>query len=349
LFHKKHLLVLMMNMKNTVSMPPSKLSFYINVIKITFAILLVGFVLSQTDLSSLGALLQKISSFWLIFAFLLFALLVVIKAMQYHILLEKKTAYPGVLNVVIVQNAVSNFVATGAGIASYLTLFRLEQGVKLSRSALAFLLAKVGDLISIWLFMLISSLVLWPQVTSLHGLIVLLLTIISLAILFFCIVVFLRQKFVSMLAWLVDGLKLSRFGFINKLMGLLSSLAEQKHSFVFHMVGIGVVFSLVYMAVTMAWIYASLQTFSFSIGILPVIFVNIFMQLISYLPIQVFGGLGVNETTSLYLYGIFGFPQNELAAVLIATRLLFYLTNLAVLLYLPVYTLFYSPKTAEKH
>ena len=107
-------------------------------------------------------------------------------------------------------------------------------------------------------------------------------------------------------------------------------------------VGLGAAFSLVYMAVTMAWIYASLRTFSFEIGILPVIFVNIFMQLISYLPIQVFGGLGVNETTSLYLYGIFGFPQTELAAVLIATRLLFYLTNLAVLLYLPAHTYFFD-------
>ena len=130
-------------------------------------------------------------------------------------------------------------------------------------------------------------------------------------------------------------------------MDLLASLAEQEHGFVFRMVGTGIAFSLIYMTVTMLWLYASLQTFSFEIQFLQVVFVNIFMQLISYLPIQVFGGLGVNETTSLYLYGIFNFPQTELAAILIGTRLLFYLTNLVVLLYLPVHTLFFS-RSAQK-
>ena len=110
----------------------------------------------------------------------------------------------------------------------------------------------------------------------------------------------------------------------------------------FRMIGIGILFSLVYLAVTMLWLYASLQAFSFDTGILPVVFVNVLMQLVSYLPIQVFGGLGVTETTMLYFYGFFNFPQTELAAVLIGNRLLFYLTNLAVLLYLPLHALYFK-------
>ena len=317
------------------------LSFW-NIAKIVLALLLIWFVLSKTDLTQLFALRERISLLWLVVGIILYFTLTLLKALQYYFLISRRVDYPQVLNIVVVQNAISNFIATGAGIASYLALFRVEQGVKVSRAALAFLLTKVGDLISIWLFMLVSSLLVWQQVTSLHGLIVLLLAVIGAAILGFFVTVFLRQKFIAVLAWFVDKLKLSRLGFVNKLMDLLSNLAEQEHGFVFRMVGIGVAFSLVYMAVTMAWIYASLQTFSFAIGILPVVFVNIFMQLISYLPIQVFGGLGVNETTSLYLYGIFNFPQTELAAVLIGARLLFYLTNLAVLLYLPVHALFFS-------
>jgi uncharacterized protein (TIRG00374 family) len=313
-----------------------------NILKIILAFALAGFVLSKTDLTQLFALRERISLSWLVIEIVLFFILTLLKALQYYFLIGRRVDYPQVLNIVVVQNAISNFIATGAGIASYLALFRVEQGVKVSRAALAFLLTKVGDLISIWLFMLVASLIVWPQVTSLHALIILSLTIIGAAIFIFFIAVFLRQKFVALLAWFVEKLKLSRIGLVTKLMDLLTSLAEQEHAFVFRMVGIGVVFSLVYMAVTMAWIYASLQTFSFAIGVLPVVFVNIFMQLISYLPIQVFGGLGVNETTSLYLYGIFNFPQTELAAVLIATRLLFYLTNLLVLLYLPVHAMFLS-------
>ena len=318
-----------------------------NIAKIILALILVWFVLSKTDLTQLYALRERISLPWLALTLLLYFSLTLLKALQYYFLIGRRVDYPQVLNIVVVQNAISNFIATSAGIASYLALFRVEQGVKVGRAALAFLLAKVGDLISIWLFMLASSLLVWPLVASFHSLILLSLSFIGVAILGFFAAVFLRQKFVSVLAWFVEKLKLSRFGFVNKLMDLLASLAEQEHGFVFRMVGTGIAFSLIYMTVTMLWLYASLQTFSFEIQFLQVVFVNIFMQLISYLPIQVFGGLGVNETTSLYLYGIFNFPQTELAATLIGTRLLFYLTNLVVLLYLPVHTLFFS-RSAQK-
>ena len=324
-----------------------KIPFW-NIAKIILALILVWFVLSKTDLTQLYALRERISLPWLAAVIVLYFSLTLLKALQYYFLIGRRVDYPQVLNIVVVQNAISNFIATSAGIASYLALFRVEQGVKVSRAALAFILAKVGDMISIWLFMLISSLLVWPQVTSFHSLIILLLAVIGVAVLGFFWAVFLRQKFVSILTWLIDKLKLSQLSFVNKLMDLLSTLAEQEHGFVFRMVGTGIAFSLIYMTVTMLWLYASLQTFSFDIGILQVIFVNIFMQLISYLPIQVFGGLGVNETTSLYLYSIFNFPQTELAAVLIATRLLFYLTNLAVLLYLPAHTLFFSRSSQKE-
>ena len=318
-----------------------------SIAKIILALILVWFVLSKTDLTQLYALRERISLPWLALTLLLYFSLTLLKALQYYFLIGRRVDYPQVLNIVVVQNAISNFIATSAGIASYLALFRVEQGVKVSRAALAFLLAKVGDLISIWLFMLVSSLLVWPLVASFHSLILLSLSFIGVAILGFFAAVFLRQKFVSVLAWFVEKLKLSRLGFVNKLMDLLANLAEQEHGFVFRMVGTGIAFSLIYMTVTMLWLYASLQTFSFEIQFLQVVFVNIFMQLISYLPIQVFGGLGVNETTSLYLYSVFNFPQTELAATLIGTRLLFYLTNLAVLLYLPVHTLFFS-RSAQK-
>ncbi len=324
-----------------MSESPKKFPIW-NIAKIILALILVWFVLSKTDLTQLFALREKISLPWLAAVVVLYFSLTLLKALQYYFLLGRRVDYPQVLNIVVVQNAISNFIATSAGIASYLALFRVEQGVKVSRAALAFLLTKVGDLISIWLFMLISSLLVWPQVTSFHGLIILSLIVIGAAILGFFAAVLLRQRFVSIISWFVEKLKLSRLGFVNKLMDFLSSLAEKEHAFVFRMVGTGIAFSLIYMAATMMWLYASLQTFSFVIGFLPVVFVNIFMQLISYLPIQVFGGLGVNETTSLYLYGIFNFPQAELAAVLIATRLLFYLTNLFVLLYLPAHALMFN-------
>jgi uncharacterized membrane protein YbhN (UPF0104 family) len=318
-----------------------------NILKVLLAFALVGFVLSQTDLAQLFDLRKRMDATWLTIVILSYFLLTLLKACQYYFLVGRRVGYPQVLNIVIVQNSVSNFIATGAGIASYLTLFRVEQGVKLSRAAVAFLLTKVGDLISIWLFLMAASWAVWPHVGALHSLVSILLTGIGIVIALFFMMVFLRQEFVSLLRTLLDGLRISRLTFVSKGVDFLENIAEQEQSFVFQTIGLSLLFSLLYMSVTLLWLYASLRAFSFRIDILPTVFVNMLIQLVSYLPVQVFGGLGVNETTMLYLYGYFQASQTELAAVLIGGRLLFYLTNLAVLLYLPLHTLFFirSSKT----
>jgi uncharacterized membrane protein YbhN (UPF0104 family) len=310
-----------------------------NILKVTLALALAAYVLSKTELDELFALRQRIRFGWLAAVFLSYALLTVLKALQYYFLIGRRVAYPQVLNIVVLQNATSNFIAISAGIVSYLTLFRLEQSVKLSHAAIAFLITKVGDLIAIWLFLVAASLVVWPQVGGLHALIVAALATMGAALSVFFAVVLLRERSVSLLQALVDKFELARLGIVKRLMEILHSLAAQEEGFVFRMLGMGILFSLVYMLVTLAWLYAGLQTFSFDVAIAPVVFVNVLMQLFSYLPIQVLGGLGVSETSLLYLYGFFNLPQTELAAVLIGTRVLFYAANLAVLLYLPLHSL----------
>ncbi|HEY2982274.1 MAG TPA: lysylphosphatidylglycerol synthase domain-containing protein [Anaerolineales bacterium] len=310
-----------------------------NILKIALALVLAAYVLSRTELDQLFALRERIQFGWLAAVFILYILLTVLKALQYYFLIGRQVAYAQVLNIVVIQNTTSNFIATSAGIASYLTLFRVEQGVKLSRAAVAFLITKVGDLISIWLFLAAAGLGVWPQVEALHAVTVAALAGIGAALAVFFAVVLLRERSVSLLQTLVDRLGLGRLGIVKRLMQILHSLAAQEQGFVFRMLGMGILFSLLYMLVTLAWLYAGLQTFSFDVALAPVVFVNVLMQLFSYLPIQVLGGLGVSETSLLYLYGLFGLPQTELAAVLIGTRVLFYAANLVVLLYLPLHSL----------
>lgn len=319
-----------------------------NALKILLALVLAGFVISKTDFKELFSLRERIAPAWLVTVFLLYIFLTILKALQYYFLIGRRVGYDQVLHVVIIQNAVSNFIATGAGIASYLTLFRVEHGLKISRAALAFILAKIGDFISIWLLLFTASLFIWPQIGMFHLVVEIILTAVGVAILGFFTAVILRHKFISTLRVVLIWLKLIRIGLVSKGLDTLQLLAEQEQSYIFRVIGLGTMFSMFYMVVTMAWLYASLRAFSFQIELMLTVFVNTLIQLVSYLPIQVFGGLGVNETTMLYLYGSFGFSQTELAAVLIAARLLFYATNLFVLLYLPFHTFFINLSSKNK-
>jgi uncharacterized membrane protein YbhN (UPF0104 family) len=63
------------------------------------------------------------------------------------------------------------------------------------------------------------------------------------------------------------------------------------------------------------------------------------VQLISIIPIQVFGGLGVSEVTTMYLYGLFGVTAEVIAPILVGARVLFYLTNLSYVLWIAIDTI----------
>jgi uncharacterized membrane protein YbhN (UPF0104 family) len=179
-------------------------------------------------------------------------------------------------------------------------------------------------------------------VQALHGAILTLLGVIGAVILAFFLAVGLRHKFVSMLRSFLEWTRLGRIALVKKAAGILETVAGQEQGFTPSMMWVGNLLSALRLALTLAWFYASLRAFSFHVDVLVVVFVNLLMQLVAYLPFQVFGGLGVTETTSLFFYGFFSVPQTELAAVLIGHRLLFYAANLFMLLYLPVHALFFN-------
>lgn len=316
-----------------------------NLVKILLALALVGFVLSKTDFQELISLRGEIQPLWLAGVFLLYYLLTLLKALQYYFLLDRQVDYSKVLHVVVIQNAVSNFIAAGAGIASYLALFKVEHDVKISRSALAFILTKVGDFISIWFLLFVSSLMIWEQIAVYHLAVELVLGVIGAVVLVFFTAIILRYKFTALIRAILERLRLDRLSFISKGMDLLHVLVDQPQVFIFRTIGLGTMFSMVYMLVTMSWLYISFRAFSLQVEWMVTVFVNSLLQLISYLPIQVMGGLGVNESAILYLYGAFDISQVRLAAVLIGSRVLFYLANLIALLYLPFYSYFVQKST----
>jgi uncharacterized membrane protein YbhN (UPF0104 family) len=316
-----------------------------NLIKVTLAFLLIFFVLSKTDLAALYALRTQVDTGWILLAFGLFFLMTVLKAFQYRLFLKQDISYTQMLYIVVIQNVVSNFVATGAGIASYFALSRIEQGVKLSRSGVAFLLTKVADVIAIWIFLLASTVLVWEHIMPLRGFVIGLLIALGITILLVVLSILLRQKFSTLLSRLFEKLKLGSLKYVRLGLDVLDEVVAQEEIFSLRLLGLATVYSLIYLLVTMWWFLANIRSFDVQIGMIAVVFVNVFIQLLSNIPIQAFGGLGVNESTSLYLYQFFYTGQQELASALIGIRILFYLMNLATLLYLPFHKLLSGGQT----
>jgi hypothetical protein len=314
-----------------------------NLLKIILAFGLLLYVLSTFELSSFGATLRNASVFWLIVSGALYLLLTLLKALQYSVLMRGKLTYPQVLNVTIWQNAVSNFFLAGAGIAAYVTMTRLEHEVKVSRSMTIFLLTKMGDLIAIWAALFAASYLVWPEIGSLQTPVVILMIGIGSAILLFFLAILLRQRFVSMFTRSLEWFNVSNLKFIESGMKYLQSLASMEQSKVLSTLAILVLYSFLYLAVTVVCSYTNLRIFHLQPDVSAILFVSVLIQLISYFPVSVFGGLGINETSSLYFWSFFDLPQGLLAPALIGIRVVFYLFNLLPLIYLPVYAVFLKP------
>lgn len=317
---------------------------YWNFLKIAIALLLVGFVLSRTDLNQLLDLLGRISVFWLAVHAFLFLSSTLLKALQYYVLMDAYVAYPQVLNIIVLQNAVSNYLASSAGVISYLTLLRVEHDVKVSRSALVFLLTKIGDLIVIWAGLLFSSFLVWNQIGGFHEVVIFLLAGIGGTLLVFLFTVLFREKFVHWIKLVFDRLGLSRIQKMQNGMNTLRALSRLEQGWLFARLARVLILSLTYFVFSLAWFYTGFLIFGLHLDIPAFIFIFVFLQLISYVPIQIFGGLGVTESSTLYFWGFFNVSSAVLAPILVWVRILFYMLNLLPLIYLPVYSLFFANK-----
>lgn len=306
-----------------------------NIAKLFLAVLLIFFVVSKTNLAQIKAITGDIVWGWFALHFFSFVVMTLLKAYQYHVLIGKRTKYKEVLRIVIWQNAISNFISNSAGVASYMAMLKAEQNVKLTRSGVVFLITKFGDLLAICLYLAISAAVVWNQIHSLRWITILLVIGMIMGLATFLVTVLWRERFVALLAGILASLKLNRFSLVSRGVDALRSLAQEGQAIVVSMLQTGMLMSFIYMTVTMVYTYTSIRMFGVQLGVWPLIYVAALMQLVSFVPIQVLGGLGVTEVTSVYLYSIFGLDQSKMSAVLLGWRAIFYLMNAFLLVYLP--------------
>lgn len=318
-----------------------------NTLKLILAIGLSVFVLSRTNLSELVETLRSASIPWLVVSTLLFVLVTLLKTLQYFVLMRNKLSFSQVLNLIIWQNTISNYFLTSAGIVAYITMTRMDHEIKVSRSVTTFLLTKAGDLTAVWFVLLVSTGLLWHRMGVLQMPALFLILVIGIVVLTFFLAVFLRQSFVNSVKMLADRTGMSRFGLVSRVLMLLQDIADMDQGRVLSVLGKLILCSFAYLAVTLAWSYANLAVFNLFMQPMPFIFVFALIQLISYIPIAVFGGLGITESSALYFWNHFDVPPDVLAPAMIGVRFVFYLVNLIPLIYLPLYAVSHGSKNNQ--
>ena len=307
-----------------------------SILKFIVGLILFGYVFSQTSLKEIIALLKSIPLLSLIILFLLFILQTMMKALQYWILLKDDTDYFSVLRVIALQNAIANLVSVIAGVASYLTVLKTKQKIYLKQSSTVFITIKAGDLFSIGIFTSISAYFVWEEIIILHEIIILLLSSIFLGIVFLWLLILFKEKLFLAIKRLISSINYSEISIIKKSLAYLEWISKQDHKKLLKTMLKVTLLSIGYLTIGMLYHYSQVKMLNIPIDIWPIIFIISISQILSYLPIHIFGGLGFSEMTELYLFSLFGIFTN-LPAALISLRILAYLFQIIALIWLAIY------------
>jgi uncharacterized protein (TIRG00374 family) len=312
---------------------PRRSARFWSVAKTALALALIGFILSRTNLSDLTNLHHRISFTWLAASVALFALLNGARAHQYFLLIGGKARFSRVLSLTIYQNTMSNFVASSAGALLYMTMLSAGEGVKFRAAAASFVIAKMGDLIAVGALLAVSAAFVWDQIEPLRELVALLVAgVIGLAIAA-ALLLFFRQAFVGQVDRILDRVGAKRSKLVLRMLEILRSLAADDLRAARGTLAVGLGYSALVMLINVAWLYANFRAFSVDAPIAAVSLMNAMLQLLSWIPIQVFGGLGVVEAALLYFAAMFGIQESTMAPVSIGIRALLYLSSLLLLSY----------------
>jgi uncharacterized membrane protein YbhN (UPF0104 family) len=307
-----------------------------NISKTTLALCLAGFIISQVSLGDLDALWRHISVPWLLGVFFAFGAVVWVTARRYWVLLGQRLAFRELLALVVLQTVTGNLIATSAGAASYVVGLRAEHQVRVSHSLASLLLARLGDLICLIIFLSVSSAVLWPGIGTLHWVIVSILALLVGLLLLIVLTMVFRQRLTTVIDRFLHALHLDRLAYLQRASQALAALAEQDLGRLRGLFLPILAYSFLILILMCFFFYASIQLFAVPVNIWTCVFVVSLTQLMTLVPVQVFGGLGVTDVTTMYLLGILGVSHPELAPLVIGMRLVFYAANLLLLLYLPL-------------
>jgi len=302
--------------------------------KIAIAAVLIYVVFSHTDFEAIYALRNRLSPPWLCAGIFAFACNLWFSAKRSWVLIRSKIPFRDFIPVFVLQTAVSNFVAGSAGAVSYVALLRKEHEIRIHEGILSLLASKIGDMFAMLLTLLISTVMVWDQITPVRWLACAVLAFITGVIVVFVLIIIFRRHLSNLLYIVSRRTRIARHPFMHPIFNSIHEIAQKDIRNFYPSLSSVTVYSLLTMGSLILWGFSNVAMFAVPIGLWPVIFMTSLTQILSIIPIHVFGGLGVYDLTVLYLYSLFGFEPSDIAPMIIGLRLLFYLFNMPLVAYL---------------
>src|SRR5262249_54030128 len=152
-----------------------------------------------------------------------------------------------------------------------------------------------------------ASWAIWPQIALLHWLVEMLIAGLIGILLIAALVIVLRQRFLGFIDRITHLLGLEQFRIFQRVLQICTKLAQYSAQLTPQQISLLIAYSILMLAFTFFFAYCNVRMFMIYIDARQALFILALTQIMTVIPVQVFGGLGIYDITTLYLYGLFGF------------------------------------------
>ncbi|MGB9631812.1 MAG: lysylphosphatidylglycerol synthase transmembrane domain-containing protein [Chloroflexaceae bacterium] len=305
-------------------------------LRLALAIALVGVVAANFHVQDLLTLWHNLAWPWLIGAILAFWASCLLMSLRLWHLLHRRVPLPALVELMIIQTVTGNLIASSAGVASYVALLMGRYGITLRSTLWTVLLSRFADGLALLSCLALTSAALWGAIEPLRWPVALLIGGLATGALGLSLLFARWQQVLAGAQQLIAATGLGRAPFLGSLVARLADAPQPSPGRSGTNAAALFGYACAIMLAQFVFSYCSLRMFGVVIDPGIVLFVLTFNLLVAMVPIQILGGLGIIEVTSLYLYGLLGIGETALAPALLSGRAAFYLINLATLLYLPL-------------
>jgi len=203
-----------------------KKQLLLKLIAVIITIALVALLLSQINAADVMDMLAKIKPAYLVIGFVLYAISYLLRALRFHILLNKKVGIKELFSIVSVHNMALNIFPARSGELSYIYLLKKRHNKTVGEGATTLLTARMLDIISISLLYLISMMFSHDLPEIMVKILPIVSFLIFLVILALLMFIYYSRGFIERLRGISVYLKLNEMYALNYIFRKMDEMAE---------------------------------------------------------------------------------------------------------------------------
>jgi hypothetical protein len=323
----------MINSTRTVQSQQFTRARFFTFAKLLLAAALVIAVARQLKPDDLMYTLSKASPCWFAMGVITFFGSVMAMALRAWKLLDQRVTYRDILGITALQTAVGNLIATSAGLATYLATLRTKHETSLRTGTFTIIMTRLSDLAVFGSGLLVSSVILWEHLISVRTPLFIIAFLVAFAMACILATFTLRSRLLTICIKIMELLRIDDFEFTKRVISSIRSISLMDSSILLTYISRTIVYTIIPTLFSYLFLLSCLYTFDLYINPWQLLFILSFTQIIAIIPIQILGGLGIFDLTTLYLLTIFGYDSGKTTAALVGLRIIFYLANLCILIY----------------